>query len=182
MTISYFSTVVENSMYLLYRESMRQEDLEQQLSRVECVISNYPPVDNFDMVVTSTIRSLQTSDPTFAFFTAPGECLKQTTVSEGENNIIAGSVHNMYIKIFLFYPGEGFCNAEMVNNVSWPETRSGSEPIVMACPENDKRNVTRECRGTTWSEADNSTCMSFTDIPVSTFASASIVSVLMLCV
>ena len=88
---------------------------------------------------------------------------------------------DVYIEIRLFYPG--FCNAEMVNNLSWPETRPGSEPIVMACPGNNKRNVTRRCRDdATWSEADYSTCMSFADVPVSTFASLSIVSVLMLCV
>ena len=43
--------------------------------------------------------------------------------------------------------------------------------------------MTRRCRDdATWSGPDNSTCMSFADVPVSTFASSSIVSVLMLCV
>lgn len=63
--------------------------------------------------------------------------------------------------------GEGFCNAEVVNNVSWPETQSGSDPVVVACPENKNRNVTRECINSTWSEADYGTCMSFSDLPVS---------------
>lgn len=55
------------------RESMRAEDLERQLRRVECAMSNYPPVDNFDMVVTSIIDRLPTFFPTIAFLTEPGE-------------------------------------------------------------------------------------------------------------
>ena len=48
--------------------------------------------------------------------------------------------------------------------VDWPETRSGSGPVVVACPGNEGRTVTRECIDGTWTEADHSVCLSFADI------------------
>ena len=48
--------------------------------------------------------------------------------------------------------------------VDWPETRSGSGPVVIACPESEGRTVTRECNDGTWTEADYSVCLSFADI------------------
>ena len=55
--------------------------------------------------------------------------------------------------------GEGFCNAETENMVDWPETRSGSGPVVMACPGSEGRTVTRECIDGIWTEADYSICL-----------------------
>ena len=69
-----------------------------------------------------------------------------------------------------FESGEGFCNAEMINNVSWPETPSGSGAVVITCPGNKRRNVTRRCVNATWSIADYNTCLQFSDIPVSNHA------------
>ena len=54
--------------------------------------------------------------------------------------------------------GEGFCNAETENMVYWPETRSGSGPVVVECPENENRTVTRECINGIWTEVDYSIC------------------------
>ena len=48
--------------------------------------------------------------------------------------------------------------------VDWPETRSGSGPVVMACPGSEGRTVTRECINGIWTEADYNVCLSFTDI------------------
>ena len=48
--------------------------------------------------------------------------------------------------------------------VYWPETRSGSGPVVMACPENEDRNVTRECINAIWTEADYDACLSLAEI------------------
>ena len=48
--------------------------------------------------------------------------------------------------------------------VYWPETRSGSGPVVMACPENEDRTVTRECINAIWTEADYDACLSLAEI------------------
>ena len=48
--------------------------------------------------------------------------------------------------------------------VDWPETRSGSGPVVVDCPGNEDRTVTRECIDSIWTEADYDTCLSFADI------------------
>ena len=43
--------------------------------------------------------------------------------------------------------------------VDWPETRSGSGPVVMDCPNNVSRTVTRECIDGIWTEADYNICL-----------------------
>ena len=48
--------------------------------------------------------------------------------------------------------------------VDWPETRSGSGPVVVACPGNVGRTVTRECIDGIWTEADYDMCLSLGDI------------------
>ena len=44
--------------------------------------------------------------------------------------------------------------------VDWPETRSDSGPVVVACPGNEGRTVTRECIDGIWTEADYDMCLS----------------------
>lgn len=46
----------------------------------------------------------------------------------------------------------------------WPETRSGSGPVIQICPGGQNRMVVRECINTNWTEADYNTCSSFSDI------------------
>ena len=57
------------------------------------------------------------------------------------------------------------CPAEMSEGLSWPKTYSGSETVTVTvpCPEDNDRNVIRECRNGVWGEADNKTCLTFED-------------------
>ena len=63
---------------------------------------------------------------------------------------------------------EGYCPAEMSEGLSWPKTYSGSESVTVTvpCPEDNDRNVTRECRNSVWSEFDSNLCLSFEDFAI----------------
>ena len=64
--------------HVLYRESRRQEDLERELDRLECVVLNYPPVDDTNMVLNAAVEHIPTVFPFFSFLTAPGLSSQQT--------------------------------------------------------------------------------------------------------
>ena len=55
-----------------YRESTRREDLERQLDRVECVVLNYPPVNDTNIVLNVAVELIPTFFPFISFLTAPG--------------------------------------------------------------------------------------------------------------
>lgn len=55
-----------------HRESSRQEDLERLLNRVECVVLNYPPVANTNVVANAAVEFLQNVSPIIAFVTEAG--------------------------------------------------------------------------------------------------------------
>ena len=59
-------------MVLYIRENMRPEDVESQLYRVECVVLNFPPVDDFDNFVNSIIQILPKLSPMLASPSASG--------------------------------------------------------------------------------------------------------------
>ena len=141
--------------HVLYRESRRREDLERQLDRIECVVLNFPPVDDTDMVLNAAVELISTHFHFFTFLTAAGQSYPQYYKL---HVYCCRSVNIYYMVCTLLYIGEGFCNAETENMVDWPETMSGSGPVVMACPENEDRNVTRECIDGIWTEADYSIC------------------------
>lgn len=70
----------------------------------------------------------------------------------------------------LFTKGKGFCDAEFDQlasgeEVYWPETKAGDEPISQQCPGNGTRTVTRECDQTgNWTTSDYRTCRTFDEI------------------
>ena len=51
---------------------MRQEDIERQLDRIECVVLNYPPVDDTEVVLNAAVELIPTLLPFFAFVESSG--------------------------------------------------------------------------------------------------------------
>ena len=46
----------------------------------------------------------------------------------------------------------------------WPETISGSEPVILPCPGGQNRTLIRQCISANWTEVDYDRCLSFNDI------------------
>ena len=72
----------------------------------------------------------------------------------------------MAIILHQFIFCKGFCPAEMSEGVSWPQTYFHSESVTVTvhCPEDNDRNMTRECRNGVWRKADKEMCLSFKEI------------------
>ena len=170
---------------------------------MECVVLNYPPVNNTNVVANAAVEFLRALSPFFAFVTAPGDLSlslfpslpsslpPSLPLSLSHTHSLSLSHTHTHTKwhfynMRTFYQilstllcsavSEGFCNAETVSleegSVYWPETISGSEPVILPCPGGQNRILIRQCINTYWTEVDYDRCLSFNDIIVSLYLHA----------
>ena len=109
----------------------RQQDTERRLQRFECAISNDPPINNTVEVVEVVAEVLdELRGEFFDFFVFFNTSGMKNTFSIQHPCI--HTLHTYTFNLYLCHTATGFCDAESVDGLYWPETKGGVE-VTQEC-------------------------------------------------